>query len=304
MESHTADLGGPVHYLDYGGDGSPLVLAHGIGGAALNWMGLAPRLTDRYHVLAVDLAGFGLTPLAGRSGSFQANQRLLDRFIEEVAGAPVVLCGHSMGGLIALTQAAASPATVSALVLFAPAIVPGLSSPAPGFGHRVLDLLALSPRVGSGLGTIVNRRRGPEVLVDEAIRGVVASFDTIDPGLLAAHAAQERTRMTRPLAYAGYLEAWRSIRALRRDPGFVARQLAGVTAPVLVIHGVEDPVIPYPAMVELVRAQPRWTLESMPGVGHDPFFEALPAVVEILERWLEGHAIELPRRELPLPSHS
>ncbi|MGI9609095.1 MAG: alpha/beta fold hydrolase, partial [Acidimicrobiia bacterium] len=66
------DLDGPVHYADYGGDGSPMVLVHGLGGSHLNWLHVAHRLAERHRVVAVDLAGFGLTPPAGRKATVQA----------------------------------------------------------------------------------------------------------------------------------------------------------------------------------------------------------------------------------------
>ena len=40
MRHKTGDLNGPVHYLDFGGDGKPLLMVHGLGGNALNWMGV------------------------------------------------------------------------------------------------------------------------------------------------------------------------------------------------------------------------------------------------------------------------
>ena len=58
--------GAPVHWVDFGGPGAsdaPLaVCVHGLGGSWVNWMALAPLLTDRYRVIAFDLAGFGLHP--------------------------------------------------------------------------------------------------------------------------------------------------------------------------------------------------------------------------------------------------
>ena len=67
-QSCWTDIGGPVHYLDYGGpEGAPVIVAvHGLEGCAVNWSALAPLLTDRYRVLAPDLAGHGFTRSAGR----------------------------------------------------------------------------------------------------------------------------------------------------------------------------------------------------------------------------------------------
>jgi pimeloyl-ACP methyl ester carboxylesterase len=73
MISRTLDLGGPLHYQDFGGTGPTMVLVHGLGGSHLNWMMVGERLARRARVLVPDLAGFGRTPLAGRSASVSAN---------------------------------------------------------------------------------------------------------------------------------------------------------------------------------------------------------------------------------------
>jgi pimeloyl-ACP methyl ester carboxylesterase len=97
------DLGGPVHYVDFGGpaDGPPVVLVHGLGGSHLDWALLAGHLTSRFRVFAPDLLGYGLTVPDHRVSTIAANTDLIRRFILEVVGGPVVLVGNSMGGLIA-----------------------------------------------------------------------------------------------------------------------------------------------------------------------------------------------------------
>src|SRR5690348_12888685 len=113
MKSHTITIaGGPVHYVDYGGEGTPVVLVHGLGGSHLNWMCVGRELAAAppgYRVVAPDLVGFGRTPLAGRSSSIEAQVELLAAFIEKVAGGPCVLAGNSMGGLISVLTAEAHP---------------------------------------------------------------------------------------------------------------------------------------------------------------------------------------------------
>ena len=76
-EHHTVDVEGvPVHYIDHGGSGPILVLVHGLGGAAINWMSSAPLLAVRTRVVALDLAGFGRTPALGRATTVEANAEL------------------------------------------------------------------------------------------------------------------------------------------------------------------------------------------------------------------------------------
>src|SRR5207247_1908767 len=121
MRARTIDLDGPVHYADFGGTGPTLVLVHGLGGSHVNWLAVAPVLARRARVLAVDLAGFGRTPLGERSADVHTNRVLLDRFLDAVAAGPAVLVGNSMGGLVALMEAALAPERVAGLVLVAPA---------------------------------------------------------------------------------------------------------------------------------------------------------------------------------------
>src|ERR1700736_6517844 len=117
MRSLSIDLDGPYHYVDFGGDGPTLVLVHGIGGSHLNWISVAPKLAERFHVVAVDLVGFGLTPLAGRAAHLPSQQRYLDRFIRANTSGLVTLIGHSMGGLLVMLQAARSAQSVERMVL-------------------------------------------------------------------------------------------------------------------------------------------------------------------------------------------
>src|SRR3954452_8219999 len=110
IRSATVDLDGPTHYFDFGGnpEGPLVVGVHGLGGAAWNWAAVAPFLTPHMRLMALDLAGHGRTPAAGRRTTVPANRRLLERFLSVMTDEPVVLMGNSMGGAISLLQAAAT----------------------------------------------------------------------------------------------------------------------------------------------------------------------------------------------------
>ena len=111
MRHKTVDLDGPVHYIDFGGKGTPLLMVHGLGGSALNWAAVGPELSKQYHAVAIDLAGFGQTPLFRRSATLGANANLVHTFAEQVLGEPVILMGNSMGGHIGILEAGWSPAS-------------------------------------------------------------------------------------------------------------------------------------------------------------------------------------------------
>src|SRR4051794_34778773 len=91
-ESRVVDLDGPVHLVDFGGPatGPAVVLVHGLGGSHLNWDLLAPLVTRHARVWALDLPGFGRSEPGGRSASVSANAAVLQRFLDEVVGEPVI----------------------------------------------------------------------------------------------------------------------------------------------------------------------------------------------------------------------
>src|SRR3954452_2352654 len=124
--SRTVDIGGPVHYVDFGGPdaGPAVVLVHGLGGSHLNWDLFAPLLSPHARVRALDLPGFGRSEPGGRNASVQSNVAVLQRFLAEVVGEPAILVGNSMGGMISILTAGERPDAVAGLVLLDPA-VPG-----------------------------------------------------------------------------------------------------------------------------------------------------------------------------------
>jgi pimeloyl-ACP methyl ester carboxylesterase len=281
-----ADLDGPVHYLDFGGTGPPLLMVHGLGGAALNWMAVGPEVASTHHAIAIDLAGFGSTPLFNRSAAVGSNTDLVHAFVEHVIGRPVVLMGNSMGGHIGILEAAAHPTWVSALILVDPAI--------PGTRVRRPDPLmmgmvaALSiPGLSQNLIEWQARRAGVEGLVRETLALVCADPARVDPALFEAHVklTEERTRLGRQNSRA-FLQASRSIGLRMADPRFW-RRVAKVQAPTLLVHGSLDRLIPVGAARDLARRRPDWQLEVLEGVGHVPMMEAPAMFMEAVSRWTQ-----------------
>src|SRR5450759_5379781 len=82
-------------------------MVHGLGGSSLNWMAVGPEIANSYHAIAIDLAGFGQTPLFRRSAAVGGNAELVHEFIEKGRGETVAIMGNSMGGPIAVLEAAA-----------------------------------------------------------------------------------------------------------------------------------------------------------------------------------------------------
>jgi pimeloyl-ACP methyl ester carboxylesterase len=94
---YVSDLDGPVHWIEFGVDDAstrarqtPIVFVHGLGGSHLNWCLVGPKLAEDRRAVALDLHGFGLTPGGRFTSTVQRNARLLDLFVREVTGTPIL----------------------------------------------------------------------------------------------------------------------------------------------------------------------------------------------------------------------
>ena len=139
LEERTAEVKDVRLRYYVGGQGPPLILVHGLAGAASNWVELAPRLVRRFRLLVPDLPGHaGSTPLPAAATLDPYADRLARlALLEGMERAAVV--GHSMGGLVGVRLALNFPEHVRALVLTAAA---GIRSSTPE-AERFLTLAAL-----------------------------------------------------------------------------------------------------------------------------------------------------------------
>jgi pimeloyl-ACP methyl ester carboxylesterase len=290
VHSLTIDLDGPYHYADYGGDGDPLVMLHGVGGCHLNCMGIAGGLTERFHVYALDLIGFGLTPLRGRRSSMLNNRRLAEAFVERVAGSPATLLGHSMGGAIAMLLAASDPALVARLVLLNPAVGEISTTLAAPFWTPVLDAMARAPRPSAAVVRAITRV-DPARAVREGLRRGAFDPRELDPEMVAAHIELERRRSRQPEAYLGFLQAWRSMKDVVGDiDDFLATVVARIKAPTLLLHGAADPIVTIEFATRVAAAQPRWTVDILEGVAHAPHMQQPAETARRVLSWVSSPA--------------
>lgn len=109
------------------GHGPVVVLVHGLGSDAHHWFPVARDLARDHRVVLVELPGHGLAPINTPFTLEQATLAL-ERALEEQSPDPVVLVGHSVGGLVAVTVALRSPERVRSLVLVETALRPQLTA--------------------------------------------------------------------------------------------------------------------------------------------------------------------------------
>jgi len=122
IQSRTVTLNGvAIHYAEAPGPSPALVIAHGLSGSHAEFLHLVPELAKQAHVYLIDLRGHGLS---GRAESYQVADYTRDvaAFVRQVVSKPVVLVGHSLGGLIAIWLAAHQPDLLRGMVLVDPGL--------------------------------------------------------------------------------------------------------------------------------------------------------------------------------------
>lgn len=289
MESRTIELDGPVHYATWDGpsDGPTFVCVHGLGGSHVNWLSVAPHLAERGRVLAVDLAGFGRTPPAGRRSTIGANRRLLDRFMHATGAAPAILVGNSMGGLISALEASSAPESVAGLILVDPALPRGLNASADPVVAAIFATY-LVPGVGEQFLKRRAKLLGPERLVRDTMSMCTVDPSRIAPEVFDAHVALARERAKMAWGHKAFLEAARSLlrRLARRERLMGA--FHAISCPTLLVHGERDRLVPVAAARAIAAMRPDWTLHVLDDLGHIPQIEDPGRWLAAVEGWLEG----------------
>jgi pimeloyl-ACP methyl ester carboxylesterase len=220
----------PVNVIELG-EGPPLVFVHGLSGSWPNWLEQLPVFGASHRVIALDLPGFGQSPMPAEPITISGYARTLDALLEELGVSAAAVVGNSMGGFVSAELAINFPERVERLILVSAA---GLSTYGDPRGLRALG-----------------RVRRVERLVAVYAGWVAAHSDTVAQrpglrnaalGLVAAHPS----RLPAPLAA-------ELIRGAGK-PGFVqglaanleydfSDRLAEIVCPTLIVWGDRDRVI-------------------------------------------------------------
>lgn len=105
-----------LHYAEGPANGVPLVLIHGGSARWQSWEPLLPVLIPLTHVFALDLRGHGRSSWRAPY-TLEAYTDDLVRFLHDCVGAAAIVCGHSLGGMVALLTAARISATLRGVIV-------------------------------------------------------------------------------------------------------------------------------------------------------------------------------------------
>lgn len=233
------------------GEGTAVVMVHGLGGTSNTFQPLMGALAD-YQVIRPDLPGAGrsaLRPgLPGLKGLAEAVRDLLRA--RKIGRAHFV--GHSMGTLICQHLAVESPDLVASLALYGPIL-----EPPPAARDAIRDRAAAA------------RKDGMAGIAEAIAQSSVAK----GAGPTARAFVRESVLRQDPAGYAAHCDALAAAEAAEH---------AKIACPTLLIAGGEDPVAPV-AMAESLRGKISGArLETIAGVGHWMTLEAPEISAELL----------------------
>ena len=174
------------------GHGPAIVLVRGLDSGTERWLPTARILARRHRVVFVDLPGHGVSTMPGQF-SLERATRALDAALARASPEPVVLVGHSLGGLVAAAEACARPGRVRALVLIETALRPQAEG-----AERRTALAALDRDYPGALRQIYGAF-GRDSAQDEALYREVAALDpaVVKPWIRLAFATDLSARVAR-----------------------------------------------------------------------------------------------------------
>lgn len=232
------------------GTGTPLVFVHGFPFDGGMWSGQLQAFAGLHQVIVPDLRGFG-------DSTATPGEVTMERFADDLAElldalqveAPIVLCGLSMGGYIALAFWHRHRERIRALIL------------------SDTRATADTPEAAEGRRATADRveREGPAALVEQML-----------PKLLSPRTLRERPDVEKRLRTMMLAQSPTGIAAAAR--GLARRadwtgHLAQIDMPVLVIAGSDDAITPPQEMKSMAAALPAAKYVELSGAGHVPPLE-------------------------------
>jgi 2-hydroxymuconate-semialdehyde hydrolase len=264
-----------VHVHDVG-SGPPVMLLHGSGPGttAAAWSSLAAAFAGTFRVIAPDFAGFGASePWRAFPGDDAGRPYGRAAWTDQILGVADALglerfavVGNSMGGAIALSVAAARPDAVTKVVGIGTL---GVDMPLPA---GLDELWSYTPGREHARGLLELLHADRAYVTEEAIEARLRA--TLEPQPRAAFAEM----------FPPPRERW--VRDLALDP----EELRAIRAPVLLVHGAQDRVVPLESSTLVLLGLLRDVRAHVfGGVGHASPVERPAELARLLTTFLEDH---------------
>jgi pimeloyl-ACP methyl ester carboxylesterase len=256
IQSRTIKIDGrDVHYYT-AGEGEPLVVIHGGAGDARSWWNNIQDLSQKYHVYAPDLPGYGSSqPLPGNYYIPELTD-FINKFTKFLHLKKFSVIGHSMGGGIALEYVLKFPRKVKKLILVS----------SLGLGREIalwLRLISL-PTVVKILGSLVGK----------AIQFAGWMLERANP-----------FEIVLPISPV-FVRIGTSIANFHQQNLVLEKYLPRIKVPTMLIWGAKDPIVPVKTAYRAVKEFPNARLLVFKKSGHNVHREQLKNVTRLIYEFL------------------
>jgi pimeloyl-ACP methyl ester carboxylesterase len=263
--------GAEVNYVEIG-EGEPVLFVHGLAGCWQNWLENLPHFGRSHRAIALDLPGFGASPMPSWPIDMPAYGQLIHDFCEKLGIDRVAaLVGNSMGGFAATEAVIEQLSRFERLVLVSAAGISFAEAAGRRIEAEVKTLETIVPFLASARRTWVGRPRGRQV----AFGNIFRYPNRVRPELLVE---QLEPGVRAP----GFVDAMRAI------GGYDTRhRLPEIEIPTLVVWGMHDRVVPVEAAIGYHRLIPNSRLELFERTGHVPQMERPERFNLLLDEFLD-----------------
>jgi pimeloyl-ACP methyl ester carboxylesterase len=268
---HRVELpGAEVNYAEIG-EGEPILFVHGLAGCWQNWLENLPHFGRTHRAIALDLPGFGESPMPSWPIDMPAYGRLIHDFCEKLGIDRVAaLVGNSMGGFVSTEATIERPERFDKLVLVSAAGISFARTESRRIEAGVRLFEASFPFLAGPRRAWLRRPRGRQFAFGRVFRYP----NRVRPELL-------REQIEPGLQSPGFSDAIRAI------GGYDTRhRLTEIEIPTLVVWGLNDHVVPLEAAIGYNRLIPRSRLELFERTGHVPQMERPARFNAVVEDFL------------------
>lgn len=263
-----------VHYRDEGKrDGRVIVLIHGSNASLHTWQPWVKILGTDYRIITLDLPGHGLTGVhPGGVYDYPVFVDVVDRLMTRLNVKSAVIGGNSMGGGTSWMFALAHPDKTEAVLLIDAAGAPQWQARKIPIGFRMMRMPVVKE-----LARVI----APRSMFESSLKTSMSVQSKIDDALIDRYWELNR--------YPGNREATMKRFALPHNNHQASIQgLAAIKAPVMIMWGAEDNLIPVSSANWFADALPDAKLVIYPKVGHIPMEEVPERSAADVKTWLNG----------------
>jgi pimeloyl-ACP methyl ester carboxylesterase len=270
--------GSPINTIELGperdGEAKPLVFVHGLSGSWPNWLEQLPTFAADHRVIALDLPGFGHSPMPRETISIAGYARILDRLLDQLEVDAAAVVGNSMGGFIGAELAISFPQRVERLVLISAA---GISTHAPRGSTQAVPVLRRLERIlmaSAAWAASISDSTMRRARLRDAALGVVIRHPAKLPAALAAE-------QVRGAGTPGFIQGLEAVIDYE-----IRERLGEIACPTLIVWGDADRLINVRDADVFAELIPNSRKVVFGDTGHMSMLERPEAFNALLEEFL------------------